>query len=330
MTTQLGLFQLNIVDHHAVLGLSLAADPTQIRKRYLKVARKLHPDSLRDADKEHRQLASQLLSQRVNPAYEALSKYKSIGEHKILLKMKQQQLVESPNLVALDSDRAQKLLAQNLPSGHAIEAEYTAAIEQIASTQFDDLAQTDAVIGELSELNAAYLITTQKLKRAQSAPSASTLATTVTRTPVLEVSQNGVQPVNMQPHRASIVDSYIRRTKEFEAQHDYSRGILELREAIASHPNSAACQAYLSRLYLRVGQVTMAKIHAKQALALEPENRTAKTVQDALSAGKNLEDRKQTASRKGNASASNVQAKGVKKGEPGDGLLSGLFGGKKR
>ncbi|MEL7522821.1 MAG: J domain-containing protein, partial [Cyanobacteria bacterium J06553_1] len=60
-----GLFKLDVTDHHAVLGFSLAAEPKQVRKRYLKVARKLHPDSLRNASDEQKKLASELLSKMV-------------------------------------------------------------------------------------------------------------------------------------------------------------------------------------------------------------------------------------------------------------------------
>ncbi len=157
MTIQAGLFQLNMSDHHAVLGFSLAADPKKLRKRYLKIARQLHPDSLRDVSEAQRQLASQLLSKRVNPAYETLSQDKLAKEHEILLTMKQQQLVASPELVPLKSDRAKQLLASR-----KLEADYAAAIEEIASTQFSDLSQVESIIGELSEINAAYLIKTKQ------------------------------------------------------------------------------------------------------------------------------------------------------------------------
>ena len=70
-----GLFKLNITDHHAILGVSLDAEPKQIRLRYLKIAQKLHPDKCR-ADQDKMKLAGQILSKLVNPAYEQLSKKK--------------------------------------------------------------------------------------------------------------------------------------------------------------------------------------------------------------------------------------------------------------
>ena len=323
MTIQAGLFQLDMIDHHAVLGFSLAADPAKLRKRYLKVARKLHPDSLRSSSEEQRQLASQLLSKRVNPAYEILSQDKSAKEHEILLKIKQQQLVTSPELVSFTSDRAKNLLKSN-----AIEADYAAAVEQIASVQFSDLTRVESAVAELSEINAAYLIKTKKPSASAgvsvtSSPTATATVTNASSKPP----QNVARSVSGRPSRSSIIDSYIRRAKEFEEQRDYSRGILELREAIASHPQSAPCHAYLASLYLRAGQATMAKIHAKQALAFDPENQTAQTVQAKLSEGEQPASQKRVASKKGGANASKAQAHGAKQG---GGLLSGLFGRKKK
>lgn len=42
---QQGLFKLDIVDRHAILGVPIDADSKQIRQRYLKVAYRLHPDT---------------------------------------------------------------------------------------------------------------------------------------------------------------------------------------------------------------------------------------------------------------------------------------------
>ena len=287
----------------------------------LKVARKLHPDSLREASEQERQLASELLSKQVNPAYEVLSQDKSAKEHKILLKMKQTQLSANRSLVTLTSDAAKALLtAQDLDAG------YTQALGKLTTAQFSDLTKVDAIIGEISELNAVYLMRKQKdgtasaaanasatNKPQQAAQSANTAANTASRT------------VPKKSHQASIIQSYLKRATEFESQQDYSRGILELREAIASHPKNAACHAYLSHLYFKSGQATLAKIHAKQSLVFDSENEMAQTVQAKLgqqTGGKAANSQKKAANSKGRNKAG-----GSKKG---GGLLSGLFGGKKR
>ncbi|MEL6938791.1 MAG: J domain-containing protein [Cyanobacteria bacterium J06598_1] len=334
MTITEGLFQLDMIDHHAVLGFSLAASPKQLRKRYLKVARKLHPDALREASETERKLASELLSKQVNPAYEVLHQDKSAKEHKILLKMKQKQLSANRALVTLTSDSAKALL--NAPN---LEADYTATLEKIALTQFDDLTRVNTVIAEISELNAVYLMrkqpSTAKAFTDSGSEEDTELQTKIQTSPPAAASSH-TAPSAAQPAASSstsstrgndIIQRYIKRAQEFEAQQDYSRGILEVREAIASHPKNAACHAYLSSLYLKSGQATLAKIHAKQALVFNPDNETAKAVQTRLAAqaGKTT-GKKQPANRAKNAQ-NNSGTKGQKKG---GGLLSGLFGGKKR
>ncbi|MEL6553057.1 MAG: J domain-containing protein [Cyanobacteria bacterium J06621_11] len=322
MTITAGLFQLDMIDHHAVLGFSLAAEPKQVRKRYLKVARKLHPDSLREASEEDRKLASELLSKQVNPAYEALSQDKSAKEHKILLKMKQKQLSANRSLVTMTSESAKTLLtAQDL------ETSYTQALDKLTATQFSNLAQVEAIIGEISELNAVYLMRQQAAKPA--GPSSPAEATILQSSPIQTTPPAPATSSKSSAPRSrsnDIIRRYLKRAQEFEAQQDYSRGILEVREAIASHPKNAACHAYLSSLYLKSGQATLAKIHAKQALVFDPDNQTAQTVQAKLAA------QKAGGQKPANGGKSAKNAKGNHKGDSkkGGGLLSGLFGGKKR
>ncbi len=68
-----GLFKFDFTDHHAILGVPVDADAKDIRKRYLKIARRLHPDSSSFLDSTEKEWANQLLAKLVNPAYEKLS-----------------------------------------------------------------------------------------------------------------------------------------------------------------------------------------------------------------------------------------------------------------
>ncbi len=304
MTINEGLFKLDVTDHHAVLGFSLAEAPKKVRKCYLKIARKLHPDSLRDASDEQKKLASELLSKWVNPAYEVLSQEKSAKEHSIVLKMKQQQLVARPILLSAKSDVAKRLLGTS-----NLEHDYSAALQKIAATQFDDLTRVDGAIATLSELNAVYLMRKGNVGQKPATASSGT-----------EKAADSSEQAPRRPSHEAIIESYLSRAKEFDYKRDYSRAILELREAIAAHPQSAPCHGYLSSLYLKSGQATLAKIHARQALAFDAENEMAKAVQAKLdatakpaSAGKNGQNGKS-----GKAGAGK-----------GGGLFGGLFGGKK-
>ncbi|MGC1305846.1 MAG: J domain-containing protein [Phormidesmis sp.] len=300
MTINEGLFKLDVIDHHAILGFSLAADPKQVRKRYLKVARKLHPDSLREASAAQKKLASDLLSKLVNPAYEALNQDKSAKEHHILLKMKQEQLVARPVLLSAKTEAAKKLLG----TGN-LEADYTAALQKIAAIQFDDLTRVEAAIGDISELNAVYLM------RKGSVGEKAAVRKAGDATVPAEADAADDSP--RRPKHEAIIESYLSRAKEFAYKKDYSRAILELREAIASHPQSALCHSYLSSLYIKSGQATLAKIHAKQALAFDPKDETAQKIVAQMDA----------------QAARATKGKGARNAKQGGGLLSGLFGGKK-
>ncbi|MGB6300370.1 MAG: J domain-containing protein, partial [Rivularia sp. (in: cyanobacteria)] len=76
-----GLFKYDFIDYHAILCVRVDADASEIRKRYLKIARRLHPDSCAKAGDEEKRLASELLSKLVNPAYEHLHQDKNHAEH---------------------------------------------------------------------------------------------------------------------------------------------------------------------------------------------------------------------------------------------------------
>ena len=295
-----GLFKLDVTDHHAVLGFSLAEDPKKVRKRYLKVARQLHPDSLRNASDEQKKRASELLSKWVNPAYEALSQSKNAKEHSILLKMKQEQLVARPVLLSAKSEPARNLLG----TGN-LEHDYSVALQKIAADQYADLMRVDEAIAQISELNAVYLMRKGSVGK-KSEPVGGSAG---------QKSGEAAEDAPRRPRHEAIIESYMSRAKEFDYKRDYSRAILELREAIAAHPQSAACHGYLAKLYLKSNQPTMAKIHAKSALSFDINNEMANEVQAKLEA------KAKPAAAK--APGKGKDAKGAKKG---GGLLSGLFG----
>ncbi len=307
MTISAGLFKLDMTDYHAVLGFSLAADPAQVRKRYLKIARQLHPDSLRDASAEQKRRASELLSKMVNPAYEALGNEKRAAEHRVLLKLKQQSLAAQPAAISPQSKAAASLL-----NTRNLEGEYASALQKIAATQFDDLTNIESAIGELSELNAVYLMRKGSAAKPAEGSSRDRAASTA------QMPDKAPATPSAKSRQPEVIERYFRRAEEFESQGDYSRAILELREVIAAHPQSAPCHGYLSSLYLQSGQATLAKIHAKQALTFDPGNSLAKGVQAKLSA------------HAAKAATGRGSAPKTGGGQAGGGLLSGLFGGKKR
>jgi curved DNA-binding protein CbpA len=300
-----GLFQLDFDDHHAVLGIPMSADAKAVRKRYLTIARKLHPDSASGTSATEAQRASDILSKLVNPAYEALSQEKSSTEHMLVLKLKGQSLRRAGMAPTVVSPGARELLK----APHA-EAAYRKAVNGLAERQFEQLEAVSDIIGELSELNLVYLYRSNSSDGVTAGPTvgqpqnrpAAAPAATATPTP--------------RKNQAAILESYINRAQEYEQTKDYSRAILELRDAVKTYPNSGLCHSYLSALYFKAGQATMARIHAKRALEISPEDERALAVQNRV-------DKTSTSS--GSAKAA---AKAADKG--GKGGFFGLFGGKKK
>ncbi len=78
------------------------------------------------------------------------------------------------------------------------------------------------------------------------------------------------------------IESYLIRAQKFAKNQDYSSAIFELRQAIKFHPESPLCHSTLSVLYFQTKQNTMAGIHAKRTLALDPTNQLAIKIQQKL------------------------------------------------
>ncbi|WP_017300779.1 J domain-containing protein [Nodosilinea nodulosa] len=308
-----GLFQSDFDDHHAVLGVPINADTKVVRKRYLSIARKLHPDSLSGASAAEAQRASEVLSKLVNPAYEALNQEKSNTEHMLMLKLKSQSLRQVGTAPSVTSAPAQDLLK----AAH-VEAAYRQAVNGLAERQFDQLETVSDVIGKLSELNLVYLYRSSASDRAPARPPAASATAASGQTQPSATSPSVSSPPRQ--NKAAILDSYVNRAQEYEIDKDYSRAILELREALKTYPNDGTCHSYLSALYLKAGQSTMARIHAKRALEINPKDERAIAVQSRV-------DKSGAGSSSSGAKA--ASAKAPKPADKGGGFF-GLFGGKKK
>lgn len=309
MQVNRGLFKLDLVDHHAILGVPLDADAKQVRKRYLKIARKLHPDSLRSATEDQKQQASELLSKLVNPAYEVLSQEKASVEHKVSLRLKGQQLQQQPSLLSISTEQSKKVANSN-----NVDYEYSNALKTLVVDQYESLDTVAEAIGEISELNAVYVM------RQGGAPGVAAQPASPADDGTTTSADEPAATTRVKSHserRAELIASFINRAKEFEYKGNFSRAIVELREAVKAHPQNPTCHAELGRMYMRSNQLKLAGIHARRALELDANNETAATVQKKLEL-----HAKRTAKTSGGA-ASKASSKA-------SGLFGGLFGGKKR
>lgn len=305
-----GLFGFDLTDYHAILGVPVDAEAKDIRKRYLAIARRLHPDSGAVISEADRQRASEYLSKLVNPAYEKLSQERNFTEQQVLLKLKGQQALRQQDTIVLMSDNARRLAGTG-----DVDQTYRAAIRELAEQQYELLEQTIERIGQISELNLVYLMRKQGQSDGNTAqrPAAN-------RPPAPGKPARPGQPAPPPPPptRESIVASNLRRAQEYEAKNDFASAIRELREALQLSPTNAQCHSRLGVVYLKLRQETMAKIHFNQALKLNP--------QDAIA----IEGKRRLDLTNAQASASTQKTppKAAPKDDKGGGLF-GLFGKKK-
>lgn len=296
-----GLFTTDFVDHHAVLGVSVDASPKDIHKRYLKIARQLHPDSAAARSDDEKQIAQELLSKFVNPAYEKLSKPKDYKEYKVLLDLKGKSLNQQQETVVITSSPAQKVA-----SSSNIAQAYQQVLETLSTQQYESLSNSADLIGQISELNMVYLM---RQTQANVPPKPSPRPT-----PKPDPTPTPTPPQN------DLVDKAIKRAIQFESNGNMPKAIQELREAIQMnprHPKVVDCHSRLGTIYLKSKQPTMAKIHFKKALELNPNDTIAQAGMNRL-----VPKSKDTSQAK--------PSKGKDKGSSsGGGLFSGLFGKKR-
>jgi curved DNA-binding protein CbpA len=335
-----GLFKLDFIDHHAILGISVDADVKEVRKRYLKIARRLHPDSCKAESEDEKKLANQLLSKLVNPAYEELSQ--SNREYEAKLRYMGKRLSGEAGKFTLPAQAA-KQLSQ---AGANLDIVYKTAVQNIASNEYESLSQVLEKIAELSELNMVYL--TLKEGRGEgikpggarpgtgtgttgSRPGAGTGPTgsrpgTGTSMPGASVGSSGTLPDSQGGSR---VGEYIRRAEGYMAKGNFAGAVLELREALKLDQNNSNSHTLLGLAYLKQNQATMAKVHLNKALQLNPKDERAlkgKQYLDKLA-------QKNTGST-GSTKPAEVPSKPPESKPPGKpssgGLFGGFFGGKKK
>jgi tetratricopeptide (TPR) repeat protein len=295
-----GLFQFDFTDRHAILGVSVNAEEMNIRERYQAVARSLHPDSGKWKTAEETQLAVRLFSRLVTHAYGQLSKSSQLKEQTIMLELLGKRLVEQGNRVQITDPLGQQLFQ----SGNDFELVYTQILSQIVAKQYVDLAKSEQIINQISELNMVYLLRKQ-LQSVSSKPPATEPITASSNT------STNSKEISGDLSRASSIEGALRRAEDRMSRKNWVQAVQELREVISLEPNNPRAHALLGLVYLRQQQMTMAKISISKAIQLAPKD--AQVIQA-----------KQEFDRTANSNTASAKAAANK---PREGLF-GLFGKK--
>ena len=309
---QRGLFSSEFADYYALLGMPLFSDGKDVRKSYLKIARRLHPDSatLSSSDK---QFAEQLLSKLINPAWECLVQEKSKIEYDLLLRLKAKEAAGNPNSTEGLSSIAQALLDSIID----VESEYRALVQSLTAKQFENLSQSEELTAQISELNLVYLV---KIEGNWTSGGGG-IAMKFTGKPSPAEPEISTAPPSTKPSvaRQSLADPYFNRAEIAFKRQNYPQAVLELRDALKLEPNNGRSHSLLGMVYLEQKQGTMARIHFDKALSLNASDAMALEGKQMLQ--KMTSKPSTVATAKGSTNA--------KDGGKSPGMFGGLFGKKK-
>lgn len=314
-----GLFKFDCTDHHAVLGVPLDATAGEVRKRYLKISRRLHPDSCTADSEASKQQASQFFAKLVSPAYQQLFNDQSRAEHNVLLTRMGKRLVQEREKIDLQSE-----LAKQLYKSTNLEHEYKTALHKLIEKQYESMDQILQNTAQISELNLVYLVRKSSQGQSASKPAevtkvASPAVTTPAKTNPPAATAGKVPPAEKKPAKVepSPAETYCRRAQEYIEKNYPAKAILELRDAMKMEPKSSRVHALMAMAYLNQEQSKMAKIHLESALQFNPEDPTAIEVKKRIDT---IEKRAGVRTAAANKKAESKSSGG----------LFGLFGGKKK
>jgi curved DNA-binding protein CbpA len=266
---QQGLFKFEVTDYYAILGVSVDADVSAIRERYLKIAYRLHPDTCKAETQSEKQRANELLSKLVNPAYEQLSKEISRQEFRLILTQVSKNLPKALAQMTLASEVAKKL-AQSTTN---VDLAYNKLLQSLAVDQYKTLDLIYQKIAQLSELNLVYISLIEGKNRKLIAQSGS----------VIPAANSTSNEANPQPiSEESPITLYIRRAQNYLDRNNSSQAILELKDALKIDPSDTTCHALLGLAYLKQNQVSMAKVHINHAWNANPHDAIVRKSKEAL------------------------------------------------
>ncbi|GGA10199.1 J domain-containing protein [Okeania sp. KiyG1] len=299
-----GLFQFDFTDHHAILGVSLDAEFGEIRKRYMRVARRLHPDTSSFESETDKEFANQLLSKLVSPAYNKFSKEGDRAELFVVLKNLSNTVSQKRSQIKFNTDAAKKIAKagdyQNV---------YKEALKELSDREYESLEKTLDIIGEISELNLAYLLRKTGSGVVKPPPP-----------PTPKPPSDSVKPTTIKPTTKNpLVEQACSRAKTLISNKNYVKAISELKGALKFDQNDSLCHALLGFCYFQQKQGKMANFEVKRALSLNPQEPKALEV-------KKLLEQAATGKKKPGKSKDQKETKPDKSG----GLFGGIFGGKKK
>lgn len=220
-----------------------------MRKKFLKLAKILHPDVANYSDVE-KELATNYFAKMVSPAYQVLNSDRDRAEYFLTLRTLAQGFKQKPPQVELQSAAARQFLQ------YPNEGNYTKAINEIAGLQYRNLDKVLDYTAELSELNLVYLMTQDMGGQSRNAGESDSHREA--QDPNALKVQSGLQMAEM----------YIGKKQWPEAMRE-----LKVLEKIAT--DNAKVHALIGLVYMNQNLAIMAKTSFQKALKLDPKNAIA-------------------------------------------------------
>jgi tetratricopeptide (TPR) repeat protein len=248
-----GLASYKIPDYYAILGLALTSDPSLIRKKFLQLAKVLHPDIF-GLTPEEKELANSYLSKMVNPAYQTLNSDRERGEYLATLRLFAQGQKQKGEAPTFKSDLAQKLYK------YPHETTYAKFVEEVSPLQYKTLDKIVEYTEDLSELNLVYLLTQQSLVFSSSSASPVPMANATNS--AAEVAK----PPAMSPAARNL-----QMAELFISKKQWPDALKELKAAEKLDPNNAKVFGMQGFVYMNQNVATMAKASFQKALKLDPK-----------------------------------------------------------
>jgi Flp pilus assembly protein TadD len=213
-----------------------------------------------------------------------------------------------------------KMARELLKAGDNQEILYHKYLSAIAQKEYQALNKTLERIALISELNLVYLISQAEKNENNKVVSSAAVANKNSSASSPESNTETSPETSSEPTSTNLIESYLRRGKKLIDNKDYSKAVLELREALKLEPKNSNVHTLLGLAYFKQNHLGMAKIHINKALQLDPNNKIALEGKQALE--KLSSDASTTDSSDKNSSQ--------KKSNPNSrGILGGLFGRKK-
>ncbi|MGQ9865304.1 MAG: DnaJ domain-containing protein [Pseudanabaenaceae cyanobacterium] len=243
---QRGLAQHKLEDYYAVLGLPLTAEPQEIRRKFLQLAKLLHPDVFARSPKE-KVWAERYFARMVGPAYQKLNNDRERSEYFATLRYFAEDFKQKGNPPNVTSELAQKLL--KLPH----EITYTEFVQQLAENQYQSLDQVMEYTEQLSELNLVFLYVQKTLVQ-----------------PARPIEEPTI--VQATPPSESKAACHVAAAEALIAQKKWTEALAELKQAEKQDPKLSTVYALMGVVYSQQKADVMAKSNFQKALRLNPKD----------------------------------------------------------